>query len=64
MLEVNQVYDPLKTEILKDPPVVKRGYMDLPDGGAFEEPNWSSPTNPDPWGLESTARWLRRQLAP
>ena len=40
------------------------GYMDLPGGGAFEEPNWSSPLNVDAWGLESVTRWLKRQTAP
>jgi L-alanine-DL-glutamate epimerase-like enolase superfamily enzyme len=31
MLELNQTYNPLKEEIFKDPLVVKKGYMDLPD---------------------------------
>ena len=39
------------------------GYMDVPGVGAFEEPNWSSPENADPWGLASTARWLKAQTA-
>jgi hypothetical protein len=37
------------------------GYMDEPGVGAFEEPTWSSPENPDAWGLDSTARWLFAQ---
>jgi L-alanine-DL-glutamate epimerase-like enolase superfamily enzyme len=35
MLEVNQVQDPFKTEIFKDPLVVKRGYVDLPGRPGF-----------------------------
>ncbi len=31
MLELNTTYNPLKEEIFKDPLVVKKGYMDLPD---------------------------------
>ncbi len=30
----------------------------------FAEPNWISPDNAAPWSLYSTARWLRRQVAP
>lgn len=40
-----------------------RGYMDVPGVGAFEEPNWTSPENADPWGLASTARWLDAQAS-
>ena len=35
MLELNQTYNPLKEEIFKDPLVVKKGYMDLPDRPGF-----------------------------
>jgi len=35
MLEVNQVANPLKTEIFKDPLVIKKGYMDLPNRPGF-----------------------------
>lgn len=35
MLEINQVHNVLKTEIFKDPLVVKRGYMDLPNRPGF-----------------------------
>lgn len=31
MLELNQTFNPLKEEIFKDPLLVKKGYMDLPD---------------------------------
>jgi L-alanine-DL-glutamate epimerase-like enolase superfamily enzyme len=31
MLELNQTFNPFKEEIFKDPLVVKKGYMDLPD---------------------------------
>jgi L-alanine-DL-glutamate epimerase-like enolase superfamily enzyme len=31
MLELNSTHNPLKEEIFKDPLVVKKGYMDLPD---------------------------------
>lgn len=40
------------------------GYMDLPGGGAFQEPNWSSPTNTDAWALASVASWLRSRTLP
>ncbi len=40
------------------------GYMDVPNVGAFEEPNWSSPENADAWGLESVSRWLKTRTAP
>jgi len=40
------------------------GYMDVPGVGAFEEPNWSAPTNPDAWALAHTARWLKTRTAP
>jgi galactonate dehydratase len=31
VLELNQSYNPLKEQIFKEPLVVKKGYMDLPD---------------------------------
>ncbi len=40
------------------------GYMDVPNVGAFEEPNWSSPGNADGWGLANAASWLKAQTAP
>lgn len=35
MLELNQTFNPLKEEVFKDPLVVKKGYMDLPDKPGF-----------------------------
>jgi galactonate dehydratase len=35
VLELNQTFNPLKEEVFKDPLVVKRGYMDLPDKPGF-----------------------------
>ena len=35
MLELNQTFNPLKEDVFKDPLVVKRGYMDLPDKPGF-----------------------------
>jgi L-alanine-DL-glutamate epimerase-like enolase superfamily enzyme len=35
VLELNQTYNPFKEELFKDPLVVKRGYMDLPNKPGF-----------------------------
>jgi L-alanine-DL-glutamate epimerase-like enolase superfamily enzyme len=35
MLELNQTFNPLKEEVFKDPLVVRKGYMDLPDKPGF-----------------------------
>jgi L-alanine-DL-glutamate epimerase-like enolase superfamily enzyme len=35
MLELNQTYNPFKEEIFKDPLVVRKGYMDLPNRPGF-----------------------------
>ena len=35
VLELNQTYNPFKEEIFKEPLVVKKGYMDLPDKPGF-----------------------------
>jgi L-alanine-DL-glutamate epimerase-like enolase superfamily enzyme len=35
MLELNQMFNPLKEEVFKEPLVVKRGYMDLPNKPGF-----------------------------
>jgi len=35
VLELNQTYNPLKEEIFKEPLVVKKGYMDLPNKPGF-----------------------------
>ena len=35
VLELNQTYNPFKEEVFKDPLVVKKGYMDLPDKPGF-----------------------------
>jgi galactonate dehydratase len=35
MLELNQTYNPFKEEIFKEPLVVKKGYMDLPNKPGF-----------------------------
>jgi L-alanine-DL-glutamate epimerase-like enolase superfamily enzyme len=35
MLELNQTFNPFKEEVFKDPLVVKRGYLDLPDKPGF-----------------------------
>jgi hypothetical protein len=49
MLELNQTYNPLKEEIFKDPLVVKKGYMDLPD-----RPGYGVELIPD---VEKTFPW-------
>ncbi|MBS1874243.1 MAG: mandelate racemase/muconate lactonizing enzyme family protein [Acidobacteria bacterium] len=35
MLELNQTFNPFKQELFKDPLVVRKGYMDLPDRPGF-----------------------------
>ena len=35
MMEINQTYNPLRTEIFKEPLVVVDGYMDVPDKPGF-----------------------------
>ena len=35
MLETNMTFNPLKTDIFKDPLVVNNGYMDIPDRPGF-----------------------------
>jgi L-alanine-DL-glutamate epimerase-like enolase superfamily enzyme len=35
MLELNQTFNPLKEEVFRDPLVVRKGYMDLPDRPGF-----------------------------
>ncbi len=35
MLELNQTFNPFKEELFKDPLVVRKGYMDLPDRPGF-----------------------------